>query len=191
METDRVTILIPTTPERKERLARCMESVKKHITVPYDIKVYENNYEGYVAAIHKLLEGVNGLVWCLNDDIVLENDALSILKRHFLERFPNRDGLVQPKDGIQEGNVATLPFCDAEVMRKYTHKGYFHNFADQEFTMIMKSLNKFLFVPEAIVTHEHWINVKAEKDFTYSNSQSYFEKDKEIFVNRAHNNFFQ
>ncbi len=70
-----ITILIPTTPERRERLQNTIESIREHTTQPYKLTIYENNYEGYVKAIHTLLDGIDGLVWCLNDDVILKNDT--------------------------------------------------------------------------------------------------------------------
>lgn len=184
-----ITILIPTTPERRERLQQTIQSIREHTTQPYRLMIYENNYEGYVKAIHTLLEGVDGLVWCLNDDVILKNDALKILSDKFEELYPQHNGLLQPRDGIQEGNVCTLPFCHSKIMQRFTHKGYHHNFADQEFTLIMKANNLYTYVPEAVVEHKHWINGKAEQDKTYTDSQTRFEKDKELFTNRLNNGF--
>ena len=184
-----VNILIPTTPERRERLQKTIESIREHTTLPYKLTTYENNYEGYVKAIHTLLDGTDSLVWCLNDDVVLKNDALKILFDKFNELYPKWNGLLQPKDGIQEGNVCTLPFCHSNIMKRFTYKGYHHNFADQEFTLIMQSAGLYTYVPEAIVEHAHWINGKAEKDKTYSDSQILFEKDQKLFEERLQNNF--
>lgn len=185
----KITILIPTTPERRERLAKCIDSIREHTTQPYRLMIYENNGEGYVKAIHTLLEGVQGIVWCLNDDVVLKNDALKILTETFNKEFPKHNGLLQPRDGIQEGNVCTLPFCHSEIMKKLTHKGYHHNFADQEFTIRMSVAGLYRYVPEAVVEHMHWINGKAEKDETYTKSQELFEKDQTLFNNRLQNGF--
>jgi hypothetical protein len=179
-----VTILIPTTPERRERLSKCIDSIREHTTQPYRLMIYENNYEGYVKAIHTLLEGVNGLVWCLNDDVVLKNDALKILTEKFNQLYLKWNGLLQPRDGIQEGNVCTLPFCHSKIMQRMTFRGYHHNFADQEFTMVMKGLGLYNYVPEAVVEHQHWINNKAEKDKTYTDSQILFEQDHKLFEKR-------
>jgi len=185
----KVTILIPTTPERRERLQQTIESIREHTTLPYKLTIYENNYEGYVKAIHTLLDGVDGLVWCLNDDVILKNDAVKILCDKFIELYPKYNGLLQPKDGIQEGNVATLPFCHSKIMKTLTHEGYHHNFADQEFTMRMNAAGLYTYVPEAVVEHNHWINGKAEQDRTYSDSQILFQKDQELFANRLQNGF--
>lgn len=189
METNLITILIPTTPERRERLAKCIDSIREHTTQPYRLMIYENVGEGYVKAIHTLLEGVQGLVWCLNDDVVLKNNALKILTEKFYELYPHWNGLLQPKDGIQEGNVCTLPFCHSEIMKRFTFKGYHHNFADQEFTIIMNSAGLYTYVPEAEVEHMHWINGKAEKDVTYTDSQVLFEQDQKLFEERLKANF--
>jgi len=184
-----ITILIPTTPERRERLAKCIDSLREHTTQPYKLMIYENNYEGYVGAIHTLLDGLDGLVWCLNDDVILKNDALKVLTETFEKEFPKMNGLLQPRDGIQEGNVATLPFCHSKIMQALTHKGYHHNFADQEFTMRMTAAGLYKYCPDAVVEHQHWINSKAEKDKTYTDSQVRFEQDKELFTNRLQNGF--
>lgn len=184
-----IIIAIPTTPERRERLQKTVESIREHTTMPYILMIYENDYKGYVSAIHTLLDAIDGLVWCLNDDVILKNDALKILYDKFEELYPKWNGLLQPKDGIQEGAVCTLPFCHSRIMKQLTHKGYHHNFADQEFTIRMSSLGMYAYVPEAVVEHQHHINGKAPKDRTYSDSQILYEKDRELFTNRLKNGF--
>ena len=59
---DLLYILIPTTKSRRDRLAKCIQSIKDNVSIPHAIVTYENSRGGFVPAIHDMLKGINGLV---------------------------------------------------------------------------------------------------------------------------------
>jgi hypothetical protein len=187
-----VYICIPTTKERRPRLEKCIESIHENAGYPHVICTYENFQEGFIGPIHKILSGLkpDTLVWCIGDDtIVSMPNTLDLLVKLFNHRFPNKDGVIEPDDGIQCGQIAVMPFCTAYTMAKYTFKGYFLNYADNEFTQILRSKGLYAYVPEIKVDHQHWVNKKAPLDETYKHSQSKFQADQELFMQRLKNNF--
>lgn len=187
-----IYVCIPTTKERRERLAKCVASIHENAGTPHAIITYENYREGFVGPIHKILEGLrdDALVWCIGDDTILtEPDTLKRLEETFRSIYPDGDGVVNPDDGIQRGAIITMPLCTALTMRRYTYKEYFLNCADNEFTMIMKDRGKYTYVPSVQVEHQHHIVGKAKKDETYSYALSLYPADTELFHKRKARGF--
>lgn len=187
-----IYVCIPTTKERRERLAKCVASIHQHAGTPHTIVTYENYREGFVAPVHKMLEGLkdDSLVWCIGDDTILtEPDTLKRLEEAFWRAFPNGDGVANPDDGIQRGAIITMPLCQAITMRRYTYKGYFLNYADNEFTILMAGQGRYLYVPEVKVEHQHHVVGKAPRDETYSYAMTLFPADAQLFQERKARGF--
>lgn len=184
MDESLVVICIPTTPERRNRLLKCIESIHAFAGYPCAIMTYENNYQGYVKSIHKILECLspNTLVWCIGDDIVLrEPDTVKRLVQEYKVLYPRLDGVVNPNDGIQCGALCTVPFTTAGIMRDNTPKDFFHNYADNVFTDSMKAAGKYTYLPHITVIHEHWCNELAHKDATYTIALQMMEHDADLY----------
>lgn len=180
-----INILIPSTPERAERLKTCIESIEKTANTEFKIKTYISEGEGWVKAVHKGLEELEGLTVIVGDDMTFEDNWLAILEEAYNSKFKEtKDGLVQPYDEIHKGQLAVCPMADAKVLRQRIHKGYTHNFSDTELTLIMRHLGKYMYVPQAKVNHNHPILGKAENDNTYEFSRQWYDKDKELFNER-------
>ena len=180
-----IYILIPTTKERRPRLEKLIESLRVQEFAPaFTVCIHENSSGGCVKPTHEMLEGINGLVWILNDDMVVSSEAIANLAIDYAAAFPDNDGLCSPADDIHHGRLCVAPFCHSDVLKRYYHKGYTHNYGDTELTEVMKARKKFLIVPDARVAHEHPINGKAEVDETYKSSQATYSQDEELFNQR-------
>lgn len=184
-------ILIPTTADRRERLATCLESIKAHAGIPYIVMTYENYREGFVGAIHKMLAGLKDdtLVWCIGDDTELTPGALQKLVDAHAARFPDGNGVSQPDDGIHGGKIITMPLTSAGIMKAFTYREYHHNYADNEFTIIMKHYDRYQYVAESVMTHAHWINNKAKKDDTYAGAMEKYKADGDLYEKRVADGF--
>lgn len=182
-----VHILIPTTRERRERLAKCIESIHQNAGYPFIISTYENYQEGFVTPCYKLVKDLqpDTLVWCIGDDTVVnEPDTLKRLVAGF-DRHSN-DVVAQPDDGIQHGAIITMPLCTAKTMlEKGLYLEFFLNFCDNIFTEVMVKEGKYIYCPDIKVDHQHWVNRKAKPDETYAIALSKFEQDREVY-NRLH-----
>lgn len=188
-----ITILIPTTPERRARLTKCTAAI--HTTcegMEYSIMTYENTV-GWVKAVRYMLNQLDRdqLVIILNDDCVPQGDWLHILLRKYSQLFSREGdgGLLQPNDGIMNGTVATMPMGRVGYLRKRIHEGYLSYYADTELTERAKAEDLYYYVPEAIIHHEHHTNGKAEKDKTYFSQEKNLEHDKYLFMNRQREGF--
>ena len=177
------TVLIVTTKERRPRLNLCLDAVRDNAGCPHKILLYEGNDGGCVPAMHKAIEGLNGLIYFMNDDMIMQPKCLKLLMKNY------NDNLCYPEDGINKGELATTWLCDAEFMRKYLHKGYSHNYSDTEMTEIAKMQGKLKFVPEAHIVHNHW-TAGATKDETYTKNTQTMDKDRALFLDRKAHNFY-
>jgi GT2 family glycosyltransferase len=183
-----VYICIPTTPGRRDRLQTCIEHIRAN-DFPHAILIYENQDGGCVAAEHNMLQGIDGLVFILNDDMEIAPDCIRKLYEAYMREFGGRDGLVQPFEQIHQGKIAVSPFCHSDVIKKYVHRGYIHNFNDTELTEVMKARGKYLYVSEAKMVHRHWTREGELNDETYRLTSAAYKQDQALFEKRKANGF--
>lgn len=183
-----IHILIPTTKERKERLNKCIESIHENAGIPHIISTYENYREGFVKPCSYLLQDLKDdtMVWCIGDDTILtESDTLKRLLDIYNEKYPNKDGVVQPDDGIQHGNLITMPLCTAKTMlTKGIHLEFFLNFCDNIFSELMVKEGKYTYCPDIKVDHQHYCVGKAPPDKTYEYARTRFEDDRKAYFKK-------
>ena len=126
-----IYICIPTTPERRERLAELVQSIHENTKdMKYSIVVYENEDGGWVKAVHNMLQGIDGYVVLLGSDTVVTKYWLSNLWRGFWAAFPCGDGVAQPHDDINKGRLAQHPLGHSKTILKYLDTDFIHNFSD-------------------------------------------------------------
>ena len=178
-----LTVIIPTTKERRSRIDECLNALKDNAGVPIRILTYENCDSGWVEAVHTAIEDTGGLVYIMNDDMVIEPNCIKLL----LEAWD--DNVVYPDDGINNGTLATTFLCLADFVKLHLHRGYKHNYSDTEFTEKAKILGKLKYVPEAKLVHKHW-TTGAPKDETYTKNTLTLEQDRALFNERKANNFY-
>jgi hypothetical protein len=148
----------------------------------------ENSGGGWVKNIHKMLENINGVCFCVGDDAILAPDCLEKLMNAY-EALPNKEEwLLEPDEQFSHGAIAQFPFAHSDLLKKYIHKGYFQNYSDTELTEVMKKKGRYLYVPEAKLDHQHFMS-GAVYDETYKLSHSKGQDDQRLFNLRKQNNF--
>lgn len=180
-----IYICIPTTPERRNRCNDLIRSIQENTEgIKYSIVVYENLDGGWVPAVYNMLENINGIVWLLGSDTIVEKDAVKTLYNVFIEAFPNQDGVCEPYNEMHGDTLCQHPFAHADTIRKYLDKRFTHWYSDNWFTSLAKKDDKLIYVPEAKIQHNHFINGKAEKDKTYETifNPETIEKDRQLFI---------
>lgn len=185
MNDEIITICIPTTHERNERLNELLQSIHENTQdMDYRILIYPNSLGGWVPAVHKALEDVDGYVVLLGSDVVVKKDWLKNLWEAFIKQFPNRDGAAQPYDEIHQGGLCQHPLAHADTIRQYLDKDFIHNFSDNWMTEMLTSEGKYLYVPNAIIEHKHFVNKKAKKDKTYEKVFESYAKDQAVYFRK-------
>lgn len=179
-----ITVIIPTTPERRIKALECARLVMEKSGIEHRVLIFENELGGWVPAVHAALEGIDGFVSLIGTDIEVEQDWLKNLWHAFNSYFPDGDGIAEPFNEIHGPNLCQHPLARADTIRKYLHKGYTHNFSDNEFTMRAARDKKLIYVPNARVKHNHWVNHRAPMDETYKVIMSSYKKDEQLFNQR-------
>jgi cellulose synthase/poly-beta-1,6-N-acetylglucosamine synthase-like glycosyltransferase len=184
-----IYICVPTTKERRPKLEKLIESVRQSDYPNLTLVIHEGIHPGCNESLHSFMWGIKGLMFLLSDDNEVYPDTISILYDAYLKNFPQDDGCVSPYNEFQGGDLITAAFCRAETWCKYTFKGYIHNYSDNEFTEVLKSMDKHVYVPEARLIHNHWTNGKAEFDETYKSNNTTSERDRQLFIQRKANKY--
>ena len=177
------TICIPTTPERRKRTNELIRSIQENTNIPYRICIYENNDGGWVPAVYNMLENIDGFVWLLGSDTIVEKDALEILIKRYTGAFPQQDGICEPFNEMHGDTLCQHPFGHKNTILKYLDKRFTHWYSDNWFTILSKKDGKLLYVPDAKIQHNHFVNGKAEVDETYKiifNPET-IERDRLLF----------
>ena len=191
-----IYILIPSTKERRDRLAKCIEAIKQDQKYPTAIVTYENEDGctdvGWVKALHKLLDGIKDdqLVFVLGDDALVSPGCIQRLYEGYTALPQDEEWLLQPYEQFHKGELATFPFCKAGLLKKYVHRGYKHLYSDTELTLIMKAKNRYGIVKEAKVDHQHFLNDARLLDDTYRATQKFHDEDAKLFHERAKHQFY-
>lgn len=185
MNDEIIYIVIPTTKERRPRLRELLDSIDENTEgMKYAVVVYENDDGGWVPAVHNAIQGIDGYVVLLGSDVVVKKDWLKNLWDGFCRQFPNKDGAAQPYDEINNGSLCQHPLAHSDTIRKYLDKDFIHNFSDNWMTEMLIADGKYLYVPNAIVEHKHFVNKKAKKDKTYEKVFSTYGRDQQVYIRK-------
>lgn len=179
-----ISICIPHTPDRRERLQETIDSIHENVTVPHVICTYENDYEGWAKAVDNMLSTVRGTALVIGSDVIVERGCVEELIKAYA--WSDTAGVVEPYNELHNGKLCQHPFGDSQLIRRYLHTGYKHCFADNEMTERLKAANKYLYVPEAKIEHRHFVNGKAKMDkgYAFSLGSKDYDADRELFTKR-------
>lgn len=186
-----IYVLIPSTPDRKKRLEKCISLIKKSVCrEPIEIVVEENNYEGYVAPMLRMVNRIDGLAFLIGNDVEVKRLTIDNLYRAYIKNFPENDGIVTPVDELDPNSeIAQHPFGHTKTFREIIFPGYFHNFVDREWTDIMKQRGKFAIARDAFITHRHYSRNRNLKDKTYAVGEKSSDKDGRLYYLRRNENY--
>lgn len=182
-----IYVVIATTKGRRERLQKCINAIRES-TMPHALVVYENSDGGCVLATKKAIEGINGEIFLLNDDMIIAPDCLEILAKTYRTLYPNQDGVCQPDDNYHRGIMAVSPYCHTNTIRPFL-EDYIHNGWDGEFSEVMKLKGKYTTVLEAKMDHQHFTKGVSQFDATYALSVATQTRDNALLEKRLADKF--
>lgn len=184
-----ITILLPSTPERVDRRAIALESIKRNVCdqeIKIDLEI--SSGEGAIAPFMRMLKRNEGLVLLMSDDMTLAPDCIQKLYDQYVQNFPDRDGVVNPSDGVNR--LITAPLGDSKTFLKYSYPAYTHLFWDDDMTAQLRRDGKLLQTTDARITHHHFQrDPSVPLDNTYAFTQSHTERDRQTFLRRQANGF--
>jgi len=191
MKKDLIYVLIPTTPDRRENLSKCLAALQEN-KFPHVVCIFENPRIGINKALETMWQGINGLMIILDDDRIVAPDFLEILYEKFITAFPNKDGIAQFCEELNQQRLIGGGLAHTDFYKKNWPTCYFHNFADTEFTMIIQAWNlPYIWVHEAKTEHFHPYVGKSAIDATYQGAFDNYKKDEELFKDRSSHNFYR
>lgn len=185
-----IKVCIPTVPERKEKLRKCLDAIKKNTEEDLSWFIYTNNAGGWVKACHEMLEKLSDekMVIILGDDALVQKGwmtaLLAAVEKHGEDKF------YCVNDGKFKQSIAVFPCARVSYLRRYLYRGYGHYAADTELTAIAKAQGNFVYVPDSVILHEHPIYGSdglqvPEMDDVYKTSWNKWKKvDESLFKQR-------
>lgn len=188
-----INLIIPTTPERKKRLEKTLDSIKRsNCNQELNVVVDVNQYEGYVKSVLRMLNKISGITMIITDDIEVCPNTIQELYNVYTKAFPNNDGLCVYGDHHWHLGTFGLPFAHSNVLKEVINPEYFHNFQDIEMCDVMKMRGKYLPVPTALVKHNHYIwDGDVKRDETYAKGEEFSDSDNAILKRRRENKYYQ
>ncbi len=179
-----IYIVIPTTKARRRRTQELVRSIQENSDgMEYSIVIFENELGGWVPAVHKALEGFkdDAIVWLLGSDCIVEKGALYELD--FAYTHVKRAIVLEPYNELHGGNLCQHPFGPVRLIKKYLDSRFTHWYSDNLFTDLARRDAALLYVPEARIQHNHFVNGKAPKDSTYETifDPATVEKDRLLY----------
>lgn len=182
-----IYILIPHTPDRRERLRETIDSIHANTDgIDYCIVTFENDYGGWARSLLNMMDGIHGLAIILESDTVVEEGWLRVLLDNYKQGF-----ILEPYNELHNGTLCQHPFGHTDLLKKYLNPDYFHSFADNEFHDRAVADGVYRYVPESRIEHRHYVNGKAPNDASYQRiySPEVFEKDRELYQQRKQSKF--
>ena len=134
----------------------------------------------------------------LSDDMEVEEGWLQEAMK-CMETFPDKQGLIVFKDGIQNGRNACAGLVSRNFINKrlndlFMNEIYIHFGADLELFRRCKLINKVKYCPSSVVLHNHWAHPtksgkKIERDIIYEQSMKWRKRDDAILEERTRKDF--
>lgn len=183
----KVTILIPTMRERREKINKCVDKIVANTNYnPYEILLNIEPDKDWSEKIVTMTKGVkNGLVVFFADDIEVEGNWLTNAVKMYQESFKDGHGLLAFNDGIQYGKWATHGLTSPEFLLKWWYHGYIHFHVDVEISDVAKRLDKYIYCEDAKAIHVHPCVGKAPLDEIYrKNIDGPLQHDKDLYAQR-------
>lgn len=177
-----VKILIPTTPERFQRLTSCLHYLYQNTdlaSTPFQVVIYPNRAGGVVKPYRELLESFgDDLVVLLADDVIVGKGWLQAL----VDRY--EEGHIVFADHGDKDELACFCLGRANLMLQYYSEEYIHNFADKEFTEVLKEKGLLKYVPESRVVNFGHMRDGVFQDATYDLQTESYAKDRNTYERR-------
>jgi len=125
--------------------------------------------------------------------IVVSDDMIPVIQRyddiivgHLNEYFPNGDGALHYNDGSHCGaKVISLSVMGKRLYDRFGYI-YWHEYqslwCDNEFTEIVRQLDKVRYIPETVIKH-YWM--KKGRDVLYDKNEVLYKIDQTVFERRS------
>lgn len=175
------------------------DSVRDRLKYYPEVQVEWGISENKVHAINRDIEkSLNTWKILMNhsDDMWMAKDGWDeIIESDMNKFFPDLGGVLHYNDGNHYGNkLMTYSIMGKKYFDRFGYvyyPGYANVYCDNEAMEVAKKLNKYVYIPDAILNHNHPMWGKAEWDDQYKKTEEPigYKKDREIYTSRVANNF--
>lgn len=116
-----------------------------------------------------------------------------VIRNDMAKHFPDTDGALHYNDNTKAGDhLMTMSIIGKKYYDRFGyiyHPDYTSLWSDNEATSVAKLLNKYKYLPTVLFHHNHPGWGKAQYDNQYLRTESFYNKDKEVFERRQKINF--
>lgn len=132
-----------------------------------------------------------GHVLPISDDMIFKPNAIACAQYYLLEYFPDGDGVLGLKTENFDAKDTSVMLLGEKFIQRFPDRqvyfpGYKHFGADTELGEFAKSIGRFRFCPEAVVTHFHPVS-GYPIDETHKHGRQYLREDLQLFEDRKQN----
>lgn len=95
-------------------------------------------------------------------------------------------------DGNAKDRLATMSIMDKKYYQRFNyiyHPSYISLWCDNEAMEVAQRLNRYFYVGTQIFEHYHPAYGKAKSDPQYKHTESFYQRDKQVFLERKNKNF--
>jgi hypothetical protein len=170
------------------------KSIKETLKAYKNLNVFYSDNKTKVEAINNNInnETIFDILLLASDDMIpVVRGYDTLIKTKMDEHYPDGDGVLWFNDGHQKNNLNTLCIFGKKYYDRFGyiyHPSYKSLYCDNEFMEVSKNLNRFIYFDECIIKHMHPA-VTNETDSLYQKNDSFYEEDKQKFIQRLKYNF--
>lgn len=158
------------------------------------------DYKGHPWGIYTTMKRAfdNGADICIigSDDVWPTTDRETYLS-HYLHRFPEYDGIMEPSGGKSEGerNLVIVGFVGREFFRRYNggmgvyDLSYNHFYSDQELAIVSNKLGKLYKNDYIKFDHRHWTKTGENRPWYMGRWKALAPQDEANFDRRMADGF--
>jgi GT2 family glycosyltransferase len=194
-----ISIIIPVI--RPDKAERCKKAIIENSGIPvdqYEIVTEEDTERiGAPRMVKKMADACRGELVCFLGDDTIPQEGFLKYALEAMATLPDGWGLVGFDDNIRrEGTTKAAAHWLADkrllplIGGEFFYTGYFHCWCDNELTVRVSELGRYVFCKEAYVYHDHPIvGAVSDKDYRRVYSQDWMVHDCILFRKRRRANW--
>ena len=133
----------------------------------------------------------NDIFMLASDDMVPVKDLWAdIIVQKFHDVWPNFDGVIHFNDGFTNEKLDTFCIMGQKYYKQFNYfyyPEYISLWCDNEFTLVAKKKQKYVYDPLVLFRHEHPSNLNFKVDELYNKNERFFLQDQALFNKRQIN----
>ena len=171
------------------------EKIKNELSKYYNVRIVFNDNRSKIESVNCGFSDLSyDIILLASDDMIPEIYGYdNIIRDEMKKNFPDTDGILWFNDGNQGNRLNTLCILGKKY---YDRFGYIYNpeykslWADNEFTVVGRILNKQIYLNQVIIRHKHHsVDTNNKFDELYQRNDTYHDEDRDVYLKRLKMNF--